>query len=204
MVLSRPRTGKVVRARDMQRVVDRVACSQSPSHQSLITEAGALSLTAGSPAVRLFELIEDTWESIIPPGGTTAVLAARARPVIKLKAGWYRIDGERTVAIWWPSGGSWPQGYQVPVHVRRCHAVERGGYWELISNSQPVFRIELRSAFSGGQAAARFVTANGGVIENSPITVNDPLGMYIGGAYKRGYAVFMPDAQRLEVIQLEC
>lgn len=204
MVLSRPRAGRVIRARDVDRVVRRVSRSMVASDSAIVGHGGAYGVTQGRNNVGLFEFPGQVWEAIVPSEGKPPVLAALAKPMRMINNQWVRLDGAKDVAIWWPQGGAWPEGYQVPLHVRKACAFFSDGVWILLSNSQPVFRVELRSAFSDGEAEARFVAANGTVLEDWSITVNDPFGIYIGGAYKHGYVVLMPDAQRLEVIQLEC
>lgn len=74
---------------------------------------------------------------------------------------------------------------------------------QLGSIMSALIRFELITSISpGGSALAKVRTATAAT--NIQVTVYDALGIFTGIGGAKGYAAWMPDANRYEVIQLEC
>lgn len=206
MVRVRPRPGSVIRADDIDRISARAHNAQLPDAHAVLFSSGPRSIEPKQTPVAPFELIDDLWIARSVHGTTQkAYLSARARPIHFGPQGWSAPGGAAAVVVWWFAAGDFTSGFEMPRTAGVVWAALRAELWEVIDPGSLTVRFVLRSAFdSSGEASARFIQPNGEPLESTPVSVWDPMRMFVGASGRRGYATFMSDARRFEVIQLEC
>ncbi len=115
-----------------------------------------------------------------------------------LSGGW-RVSIPETLspgALIYAASVSW-----VPVNTHVIVASINNVPWILDSFIDRAIRFELTSDFSNGVASAEPIDSNGNVLSDYTIQVYDRLGIHSGASTGfRGYAVFMRDSLRYEVV----